>query len=228
MPKSKREQAKQVLLVLCISSAVSAGLFLIRVLISDNIRYWFMFWNLFLAWLPVLFAFWLRIRLVKTRWLTWQNIIITLLWLVFLPNSFYMVSDLIHLESTGEIMKLYDTAMMMSLIANGLILGYISVFVVHQELLKRLRDRWAHAIIGLVFLACGFAIYLGRYLRWNTWDFLINPAALLFDISDRVLRPDAHIDTYTITFTFFVLIASLYAVAYQLVVLFKNNKEYLY
>lgn len=225
MSKSKREQAKQVLLVLCISSAVSAALFLIRVLISDNIRYWFMFWNLFLAWLPVLFAFWLRLRLVKTRWLTWQNIAITLLWLVFLPNSFYMVSDLIHLETTGEVMKLYDTAMMMSLIANGLILGYIATFVVHQELLKRLRDRWAHAIIGLVFLSCGFAIYLGRYLRWNTWDFLINPAALLFDISDRVLRPGAHVETYTITLTFFVLIASLYAVGYQLAVLFRNNNN---
>lgn len=225
MSEAKVEQAKQVLLVLCISSAVSAVLFMVRVLISDNLRYWFMFWNLFLAWMPILFAFWLRLRLTKTRWLSWQNLLITFLWLSFLPNSFYMVSDLIHLESSvGEVMRLFDAAMMTSLIANGLILGYMSVFVVHQELLKRLKYVWAHTIIGFVMLSCGFAIYLGRYLRWNTWDVLINPVALLFDVSDRIIHPGMHLDTYSITITFFVLIASLYAVGYQLVSLFKTTR----
>jgi uncharacterized membrane protein len=226
---AKRRQeikpAMPVLLVLCISSGVSVGLFLIRVIVVDNVRYWFMFWNLFLAWLPVLFAFWLRNRLVTTRWWTWQNLLLTLLWLSFLPNSFYMVSDLIHLENTDEILQLYDVAMMTSLIANGLILGYMSVYVVHQELLKRLKASWAHLLIGLVLLSCGFAIYLGRYLRWNTWDVLINPAALLFDISDRIINPGGYPETFTITLVFFVLIASIYAVGYELVQLFKNNNH---
>jgi uncharacterized membrane protein len=136
-----------------------------------------------------------------------------------------MVSDLIHLENTGEILQLYDVAMMTSLIANGLILGYMSVYVIHQELLKRLKTSWAHTIIGLVLLSCGFAIYLGRYLRWNTWDVLINPAALLFDISDRLISPGKYPETFTITLVFFVLIASIYAVGYELVQLFKNNNH---
>lgn len=225
MTNAQTKQAKHVLLVLCISSAVSAGLYVLRVIATDDLKYWFMFWNLFLAWLPVLFAFWLRSRLTRARWLSWQNIIITLLWLSFLPNSFYIVSDLIHLQGSGEVLRLYDAAMMMSLIANGLILGYISVYVVHQELLKRVKAKWAHLIIGLILLSCGFAIYLGRYLRWNTWDVLINPAALLFDISDRFINPAIHPETFTITFTFFVLIASLYAVGYQLAHLFKNNNS---
>ena len=218
------KQSMQLLLVLCISSGVSVGLFALRVIATDNVRYWFMLWNLFLAWLPMLFALWLRYRLAVSRWLSWQNIILTLLWLSFLPNSFYMVSDLIHLQDTGEILQLYDVAMMMSFIANGLVLGYMSVYVIHHELLKRLKARDAHIVIGLVLLSCGFAIYLGRYLRWNTWDVLINPAALLFDISERFLHPAIHTETFIITFTFFVLIASLYAVGYQLAHLFKNTK----
>lgn len=182
-----------------------------------------MFWNLFLAWLPVLFALWLRKRLATSRWLSWQNLLLSVLWLGFLPNSFYMVSDLIHLQSTGEIMKLYDVAMMMSLIANGMILGFISVYVVHHELLKRVKTGWAHLIIGLVFLSCGFAIYLGRYLRWNTWDVLLNPFALLFDISERLIHPILHLETFTVTLIFFVLISSLYAVGYELAHLFRNS-----
>lgn len=216
-------QVMSVLLVLCIASAVSVGLFVIRVLSTGSIWYWFMFWNLFLAWLPLLFAFWLRFRLVHSRWLSWQNILLTLLWLSFLPNSFYMISDLVHLQSTGEILQLYDVAMMMSLIANGLILGYMSVYVIHGELRKRIKPVYSHVIIGAIFLSCGFAIYLGRYLRWNTWDVLLNPAALLFDVSDRLLSPTSHLETYAITLTFFVLIASIYAVGYELVHLFKNN-----
>ncbi len=216
------KQAMQVLLVLCISSGVSVGLYATRVVAAENIRYWFMLWNLFLAWMPVLFAFWLRYRLNFARWLSWKNIILTLLWLIFLPNSFYMTSDIIHLVNTGEILQLYDVAMMLSFIINGMILGYMSVYVIHHELLKRLKPRAAHTIIGLVLFSCGFAIYLGRYLRWNTWDVLLNPAALLFDVSERIVHPQVHNDMFIITITFFVLIASVYAVGYQLVHLFKN------
>lgn len=218
-------QAMQVLLVLLISSGVSAGLFLIRVIATDDFNYWYMIWNLFLAWIPVLFIFLLRYRLPISRWLTWPNILLTLLWLVFLPNSFYMVSDYIHLQNTGEVLKLYDVAMMTSFVANGLILGYITVYIMHHELLKRMKARWAHTIIGLVLLSCGFAIYLGRYLRWNTWDVLLNPMALIFDISERIIHPAIHSETFIITATFFVLIASIYAVGYQLAHLFQGNNQ---
>jgi uncharacterized membrane protein len=226
MRKIQSQQTLKVLLVLCVSTAVSAGLFLARVLFTGTVQYWFMFWNLFLAWIPVLLAFWLRNRLTKTRWLSWQNILITLLWLSFLPNSFYLISDLVHLQGrANEILQLYDVAMMVSIIANGLILGYMSLYVIHQELLKRLNSKLANTIIGLILLSCGFAIYLGRYLRWNTWDVLLNPAALLFDISERLIHPVLHIETYTITFTFFILIASIYAVGFELAYLFKNNNN---
>lgn len=136
-----------------------------------------------------------------------------------------MVSDYIHLQNTGEVLKLYDVAMMTSFVANGLILGYISVYIMHHELLKRMKARWAHTIIGLVLLSCGFAIYLGRYLRWNTWDVLLNPMALIFDISERIVHPAIHSETFIITVTFFVLIASLYAVGYQLAHLFQGNNQ---
>lgn len=217
--------ALRVIIVLGLSSGVSILLYVMRVIATDSWRYWFMLWNLTLAWLPLAFAFWLRQRLAHSRWLSWPNVLISLAWLGFLPNSFYMVSDLVHLSSTGEIVILYDVALMTSLIANGMILGYISTYIIHKELLKRLKTSWAHTIIALIFVSCGFAIYLGRYLRWNSWDLILNPAGVLFDVSESLIHPLLHAEAYFVTFTFFILIASLYAVSYELVHLFQNSSK---
>lgn len=217
MKKASLPFTVQVLEVLLLASLVSMVLLSIRTAVSGNLLFWFLPWNLFLAWLPLLFALGLRINLAKNRWLSWQNLGLSVLWLGFLPNSFYLMSDLIHLQSSGEVSILYDVAMIMSFVFNGMILGYMSTYLVHLQLLKRLKALQAHAVIGLVFLASGFAIYLGRYLRWNTWDVLVNPAGLLFDLTERIINPLIHIQTYTVTLVFFVVIASTYMVVYELI-----------
>lgn len=206
----------RVLLVLMLGSAISVALLVIRMLVAGDLWLSFMVWNLFLAWLPLLFALGLRANLAQKPWLHWQNIGLTLLWLGFLPNSFYLMTDLIHLQSSGATSIMYDIAMMLSFIFNGLLLGYISSYLVHAQLLKRLKHFHAHLIIGLVFLAASFAIYLGRYLRWNTWDVVFNPLGLLFDLSERVINPFIHAQTFVVTFVFFVVIASTYTVLYEL------------
>lgn len=151
--------------------------------------------------------------------------VLFIVWLGFLPNSFYIMSDLIHLQSSGETLVLYDIAMMMSFVINGLILGYLSVFIVHKLLLKRFKASYAHMAVGFFFLASGFAIYLGRYLRWNTWDILFNPAGILFDLSERVINPLIHAETYIVTTVFFVVIAMTYAVIYELADMLKRYQD---
>jgi len=213
------------LLTLTASSLVSVVLLVIRMVVAGNGRFGFMVWNLFLAWLPVVFALGFRLNITKHRLQSWQNILLLFLWLGFLPNSFYLMSDLIHLQSSGEASVLYDIAMMMSFIINGLILGYISVYIVHVQLLKKLSDRAVLAFLAFVFFACGFAIYLGRYLRWNTWDIIVNPFGILFDLSERVVNPVLHIQTYIVTLTFFVLLSGTYAVIYQLAKVLSTNAQ---
>lgn len=215
-----------VLLTLCASSLVSLVLLAIRMIVAGNGRFLFMAWNLFLAWLPVLFALGFRINLAKKPLTAWQNLLLLGLWLGFLPNSFYMMSDLIHLQSSGESSVLYDIAMMMSFIINGLILGYLSIYIVHLQLLRRKwTDRSIILFFGAVFLACGFAIYLGRYLRWNTWDLVLNPFGILFDLSERVVSPIVHIQTYVVTLTFASLLSSTYAVIFQLTKVLNGRVE---
>lgn len=205
------------------SNLVSAVLFLIRVQQSQNIRYWFLLWNLVLAWVPLGLVLLLRERLKKTRWLTWHNIGLSAFWLGFLPNSFYLVSDLIHLHDTGEVSIIFDTVMFMSFIFNGFIAGFASVFLVHTLLLKRFRRDYVHGLIGAVLLLCSFAIYFGRDLRWNTWDILVNPAGILFDVSERVINPLTHSEVFSTTALFFLLLGTIYVVAWQFLSALRNE-----
>ncbi len=206
----------RVLVTLFISSLLSIIMLVARIIVAGNYNYWFLSWNLVLAWVPLIFALGLRIRLFKNPFLSWQSIILFAFWLGFLPNSFYLITDLIHLQSSGDTIILFDIAMVMSFIINGLILGYLSVYIVHSQLRPRMTRHQSWMIIQLVFLASSFAIYLGRYLRWNTWDILFNPFGLLFDISERIVNPIIHMETYVITLTFFAVLSVTYTIIYQL------------
>ena len=208
-----------------LSNAASVGLFIAGAMFYDDSRYWYLNWNLFLAWLPVLFVLWLVNYLKNHSWQSWQAIILTLLWLVFLPNSFYIISDLIHLQTDYISNALFTTVMMVSFSINGLILGFGSLYIMHRQLLKRIGAQSAHLLIAAVLLLCSFAIYLGRYLRWNTWDVLINPAGLLFDVSDRIINVREHPQTFVTTVIFFVLLGSLYAVIWQTAQYLKTSKD---
>lgn len=210
---------------LLVSNAVSVVLFGLRVVGTQNLDYWFILWNLILAWVPVLFV-WLLMRTLKTRaWSEPLPVLLTFLWLGFLPNSFYIITDLIHLRSTGDIGILFDVVFLMSCIWNGIVAGCISMIWVHREIIKRRRESFAALSMTVVIALSSFAIYLGRSLRWNTWDVLFNPAGLLFDVSERVINPLEHPQSLTTTVTFFMLIGSIYYVIWASYSALVGNKK---
>lgn len=200
---------------LLISNLVSIILFVMRVSATRSFNYWFLFWNLLLAWVPLFFVYLLRNQLKNKSWREPLPVIYTLLWLGFLPNSFYLMSDLIHLQSVQQARVLFDAVLFLSFIWNGMVAGLLSIIWVHQALLKRRGRAAAAGVIAVVLLLTSFAIYLGRNLRWNTWDVLVNPAGILFDVSERVINPFSHPQVLLTTLTFFMLIGSMYAVVWQ-------------
>jgi len=223
--RSRSPMTGDLLVTVLLSSLFSVGLFIARVIAGGGDRYWFLNWNLLLAWLPLLFALALRRRLRSHPWLSWRSLVLTLLWLGFLPNSFYLVSDFIHLHESGEVSLLYDIVMFMSFTLNGFILGFGSLYVIHKELLGKIRRRDALVIIYGVLLLCGFAIYLGRYQRWNTWDVLVNPAGVLFSVSDRFINAGSSPQMFTTTLMFFVFLASIYALIWRVSSLLGLNRR---
>lgn len=215
---------QRVFLALGGAHIVSVVLFLARSADASNPRYWFLLWNAFLGALPLGFAWWLHVRLQQgKKWKSWLSGIISLLWISFLPNSFYIVSDLIHLHQTGEVSLLYDAVLFTSFIINGMIAGFISVFLVHKHLLARMPSVITHIIVACVFLASGFAIYLGRFFRWNSWDIFLHPAAVLFDVSSQFISPASQ-GIFGTTLSIFLLLSSAYVVIWQLVRLIAYKK----
>ncbi|MDZ7785916.1 MAG: DUF1361 domain-containing protein [Candidatus Saccharibacteria bacterium] len=207
--------ARRVVAALVMSHAASVLLLAARTAEAGTPRYHFLLWNMFLAIVPLVFSLWLRSRLKHGSWLAWKNLAITGLWLMFLPNSFYLVTDLIHLHQTYEVNIYYDIVLFTGFIVNGLFTGFMSLYLVHVELAKRVR-RWdAHMVMAGVLLLASFAIFLGRFLRWNSWDLFLHPAGVLFDVSNQFIDP-ASPSALVTTGSFFVMLTTSYAVVWTL------------
>jgi uncharacterized membrane protein len=205
-------------------TAVSVALFSVGVVTNRSLQFSYLLWNLFLAWVPLgLVAVLLR-TLKGYRWSSWRPFVTTLLWLLFLPNSFYMISDFIHIQEVVRHNLLYDIVMFTAFIFTASLVGFCSLYLVHVELRKRVSMTASSVLIGIILFLCSFAIYLGRDLRWNSWDVLVNPAGILFDVSDHFIHPLQHLEMISVTLTFFALLGSLYVVGWQLGEAMNDNR----
>jgi uncharacterized membrane protein len=207
---SRRSAHTHFIIALILSSLVSLGLFVYSVWRDRSLTNDYLVINLLLAWIPVLFSLRLLAVLKKKLWSSWEALALSLLWIIFLPNSFYMVSDYIHLQYVSQADILYDAIMFSSFILTAIILGYTSIFPIHLELRKRFSKNAANGWIGVMVFVTSIAIYAGRDLRWNSWNVFTNPGGLLVDMSERLLHPAAYPGMLVTVIGFFVLIMSIY------------------
>jgi uncharacterized membrane protein len=204
------ESEKRYLQSLGLLSGLCLAFFVVRLVLTGSSAYLFIPGNLALAWLGLFFGRVLVHQLKITRWASWQNIALSFLWLCFLPNTWYVLTDFIHVYPTGEISEFYDIVMVGSLVITGFILGFTSLYLVHRELLKRFGNRRAGQLVTGIILLASFAIYLGRDLRWNSWDVVTNPNGVILNVSDRLIDPLGHLRAFNVTGLFFVLLSVMY------------------
>src|SRR4051812_32246690 len=117
-------------LVIALGAAnlASVCLFLVGAWRNDSWTYDYLIWNLFLGWVPLLLAIWLK-RMLRTHlWSSWRAIALTLFWLGFMPNSFYIITDFIHLRELPRVDTVYDVIMFGSFVLNGFMVGLISLY----------------------------------------------------------------------------------------------------
>lgn len=170
----------------------------------------YMIWNLLLAWAALAITLWLEKALRTNAWSSWYALMLTGAWLLFLPNTFYMITDFIHVRELPDTQVVQGVIMLWSFVITGVSLGLLSLYVVHAELLRRVSAKATLVLMGIVIAGCSFAIYVGRELRWNSWDIVTNPTAVLFDVSDRLLNVASHPRMMAITVGFAALITTLY------------------
>lgn len=198
---------------LILATALCLALVVARWAWTHQATHHWLLWNLFLAWLPAaaaLAAYNLRSRRGPIAGTAF--VLCAVVWLGFWPNAPYLVTDLIHLQPSAGAPDWYDLLMYVTFAWTGFFLGLVSLYVMQVAVARR-NGALAGWTVSLGALALGgFGIYLGRFLRWNSWDVLTRPGALLSDIANRLFHPLADPKA-----TVFSLLASLWLGAMYLV-----------
>ncbi len=200
-----------VFVLLSAASLICITLVVSRVFYSGGSRrYIGLVWNLFLAWIPFLLAF-------LAYMLSWRRALVYLvipsfafLWLIFFPNAPYILTDLQHLSQGSTIVPVwYDVILLIWFSWTGMLLGIVSLNLM-QEIIKREFSRlfgWIF-VFGVAGLSSA-GVYVGRFIRLNSWDILQNPgqtATNIWDwLSDPSLRSVGFIALYTLFFIFVYL-----------------------
>jgi uncharacterized membrane protein len=183
-------------------AAFTAVMLAVRVYLSHNYGFLFLIWNLFLAALPVYFAERAKLTNSSTRQLVWLC-----LTLLFLPNAPYLITDLFHLHSIQNIPQWLDLV----LLFNFSMLG-IFLFVTAWQTMYHVLERFISSKLILIslkisqLLMCGYGIYLGRYLRFNSWDVLTQPMVLIKKMYGSIFWPNHAKETIAISVSFGVLL----------------------
>jgi len=170
------------------ASAFAAGLVALRYGLSGSGRYLGLCWNLVLAWIPLAFALlaYDRDRRGRGGLALFAPLLV---WLAFLPNAPYLVTDFVHLRDETSMPVWFDVALLASFAWIGLLLGFVSVYLVQGVVRRHAGAATGWAFVIATFGACGIGVYLGRYLRLNTWDLVVRPLGVLGDVAARLDSP---------------------------------------
>jgi len=133
--------------------------------------------NVLLALIAVLFGWFVK----GTKW-TLFRIFCGVVWLLFLPNTLYLLTDIIHLhqnihqvEGTDKLIVIIQYAVLLLL---GIITYFAAMYPVEKVAVKNVRSRQIIFIL-LINVLVSFGIILGRVKRMNSWYFVTNLPHLL-------------------------------------------------
>lgn len=175
---------------LVVASAACSGLVAARVSHTGRLTYSFLVYNLALAWIPVAFAAAAYgLSAVRSRGAAVLAALCSAGWLLFFPNAPYLVTDLVHLKVHANRLFWFDVLTLPSFAWTGMALGFLSLFLMQRLVEDRAGRVWSWLFVGAALAAAAFGIYLGRFRRWNSWDVVVDPAALAADVLRTLLHP---------------------------------------
>jgi uncharacterized membrane protein len=204
-------------LALVAASLFCVALVGVRVAESGSTKFSGLVWNLFLAWIPLVLAV-----VVYDRWRRGRArvslFVLGALWLLFFPNAPYIVTDFVHLERTGDAPYWYDAVTVSAFAWTGLLLGFASLFLM-QTVVRQWRGvaaGWAFAGVAIALGSLG--IYLGRFLRLNSWDALEHPSVIPRILHAVARDPFAYQEAIGVTVLFTVALGFAYLLLYSFAV----------
>ncbi|HXB33477.1 MAG TPA: DUF1361 domain-containing protein [Puia sp.] len=198
--------------ILTVSSLFSCLLVVARILHTGSLAFIFMPWNLFLAYAPYYISTMVTRRAVMGNRLV--TIIGLILWLLFIPNAFYILTDLYHLADghrNSRVPEWFDLVLILSFAWNGLLLGVLSTRQVERLLAPDASLTGRLVFLYPVMWLNALGVYIGRYLRYNSWDIVTNPVDLLGDITRMIAHPLRYHDAWGMIFCYSILLTIMYS-----------------
>jgi uncharacterized membrane protein len=198
--------------MLILSIAFTILLVVIRIVYTNNLSYIFYGWNLFLAIIPWLCSS----RLQKHKSIDLTSILLLALWLLFLPNAPYVITDIFHYELREPIPMWYDLLIVTTGAWNGLLLGIVSLMQVEKILTNFLGKIWVQGFVFTSLMLCGYGVYIGRYSRYNSWDIITKPQHILLDSLHQIRHPFQNYHVWAFTALFGIMLTIIYFTLQQL------------
>src|SRR6185369_17014874 len=104
----------------------------------------------------------------------------------------------------------FDVLLVVAFAWTGLCLGLVSLSLM-QALVRRAAGTLASWLFALGVLSIsGVGIYIGRFLRWNSWDVFISPGGILTDLMQTVQHPLLHARSVVFSGLFSLFLLSAY------------------
>lgn len=217
MVKEVLKHRKQELILMGVLCSFAFIQSIFRVVLTGSVKYLFLNWNLFLAFVP-----WLITSLVSGRSFKRNKAVLAgllLIWLLFFPNAPYILTDLFHLKSGNGIIW-FDLILILRFAWAGLMFGLISLVDIEVLFSEATNKSLSRTIPVFILFISGFGVYIGRYLRWNSWDVLLNPVVLFQQVSECFSNPLEHPRTWGMT----VLLGFFLNLVYWSLKIIRNKK----
>ena len=201
------------------ASVLSVALYRFRGYWYDDDGFRFLEWNLFLAWIPLITAYIAWVLSLGRKWLYLVIPLIAFVWIIFLPNAPYIITDFKHLTDPRAAVPIwFDVMMLMWFSWTGMLLGVVSLYLM-QDIVHREFGRWISWIMVLAVSALsGLGVYIGRFIRWNSWDIFTDPTGILTQFVVGAQDPSLRSIGFIVIFAGFFLFVyvTLYAFGHLL------------
>lgn len=197
--KSLIQNKFKTLSLITVALVFSVVVLMVRMKLNKSFFFLFLIWNVFLAIIPYAITMYLNTKpnLNKLKLGFWF-----IVWLAFLPNAPYIVTDLIHIRIGNDSLLWLDVLVVLSFALSGLFLFYLSILDMQQLISKNFKRIPIGAATTVVLFLCGFGVYLGRFLRYNSWEIISQPHLLISDILNIIIAPFQNHEAWLFTLSF--------------------------
>jgi uncharacterized membrane protein len=204
MEKFKFKIPKSIILLFILSFI----LVMLRIIIFGKYSLIYLLWNIFLAFLPFMISSIMFNFANEKKLKTIIFFIFGIVWLLLIPNSPYIITDLIHIGEIRKVPLLFDSFLIFGSASLGLLLGMHSMYDMERIIKMKFKKNVNILMITIFAFIIGFGVFLGRFLRFNSWDVFASPVSILNGIKEIFSNRSETVESllYTVLFSVFILV----------------------